>query len=122
MLPPAPDSVAIAPRSAENSWRKVLLDPLGVGCACVHAASPSWNATQVGSRPAQYATVMVVGGGGGGGVDGNVPSEQALTAAISNRTQDLVDMERLREGRRGICESRITSDLTVAMHPGVSVG
>src|SRR5207247_3682664 len=101
MAPPAPDSVAIAPRSAANSWRKVLLDPLTVGCAWVHAASPSWNATQVGSRPAQYATATVVGGGGGGGVDGNMPSEQALTAATRNKTQDLVDMELLRSGRRG---------------------
>src|SRR2546426_2943478 len=101
MLPPAPESVAIAPRSAANSWRKVLLDPLTVGCACVHAPSPLWNATHVGSRPAQYATATVVGGGGGGGADGNVPSEQALTAAMRNKTQDLVDMALLRAGRRG---------------------
>jgi len=96
-----------------------VLDPLGVGCACVHAPSPSWNATHAGWI--QYATATLIGGGGGGGADGNVPSEQALTATTKNKSQDLVDMELLCEGRRGSCGSRITSDLTVETHPGVSV-
>src|SRR5205809_401359 len=113
MLSPTRDSVAIAPRPAENSERNVVLDPLSTGCARVHAPSPSWNATHAGWM--QYATATLTGGGGGGGTDGNVPSEQAVTAAISNRTQDLVDMERLREGRSGTCRSPITGDLQRAI-------
>src|SRR5207253_8588243 len=94
MLSPTRDSVAIAPRPAENSERNVVLDPLRTGCARVHAPSPSpsWNATHAGWI--QYATVTVIGGGGGGGTDGNVPSEQALIAATRNRTQDPLDMSR----------------------------
>src|SRR2546430_1024793 len=85
-------SVAMAARSAEKSWRNVVLVPLGVGCACIHAPSPSWNATHAGWI--QYATATLIGGSGGGGVDGNVPSEQALIAATRNRTQDPLDMSR----------------------------
>src|SRR5207237_1981477 len=71
MLPPARDSVAIAPRPAENSERNVVLVPLRTGCGRVDAPSPSWNATHAGWI--QYATATLVGGGGGGGTDGNVP-------------------------------------------------
>src|SRR5204862_448101 len=113
MLAPARDGVAVAPRPVENSERNVVLDPLRTGCARVDAPSPSWNATHAGWI--QYATATLVGGGGGGGTDGNVPSEQAVTAAISNRTQDLDDMARLREGRSGSCRTPITDGLQRAI-------
>src|ERR1044071_2287923 len=93
----APDrvTIAMAPRSAENSWRNVMFAPLAAGCARVQAPSPSWNATQIGWTPVQYATVTVVGGGGGGGAVGDIPSEQAPTAAPRSSTQALIAIERL---------------------------